>query len=128
MTFLEERHRVIANNIANVNTPFYKAKTAPLSEFRDALAEAVAVSKRRGGTPLGLRDTRHVDFAVNGMTVTPLEAAGNDVSVLRHDGNNVNLEREMADLADNTLLYRVMGDLLRRQFMMLSSAIKERVE
>ncbi len=126
--FLEERHRVIANNIANANTPFYKAKTAPLSEFRQALAEAVSASRRLGGTPPALRDTRHIDFTPNGMTVTPLEVASADASVLRHDGNNVNLEHEMADLADNTLLYRTMSDLLRRQFLTLSSAIKERVE
>jgi len=127
LTFLEQRHRIIADNIANINTPFFKAKEAPLDEFRKSLADALRAAGKTGASALTLRSTEHVRFGPDGMAVTPVEANAPD-AVLRHDQNNVSLEREMAALAENTLLYRTLSDLLRKQFMMLQTAVKERVE
>ena len=45
MTFLEERHRIIADNIANAGTPNYKAKSAPIAEFQRALAGDASLSQ-----------------------------------------------------------------------------------
>jgi flagellar basal-body rod protein FlgB len=128
MAFLEERHRIISNNIANADTPFYKAKEAPLKEFQASLARALDAHRRNPSAPLTLKATDHVVDGPHGLVVTPAEASGTDAGVLRHDGNNVSLEKEMTGLAENAMLYRMMSDLLRKQFSSLQSAIRERVD
>ncbi len=128
MSFLEERHRVIANNIANANTPFFKAKHVPLAEFQQALAKALAKAKTDGSKPLTLAPTEHIRDTRYGLKVEATESRGADAGTLRHDGNNVNLEAEMADLGENTVMYRVMSELLARQFRGMKAALAERVD
>jgi len=128
LTFLEARHRIIANNIANANTPSYKASEAPMDEFRRALGAAIEAHRKDPSKPFVLSQTEHISDGSGGLVVRPLVVKGAGASVLRHDGNNVNLEKEMTDLAENTVLYRTMSDLLRKQFMMLQTAIRERAE
>jgi len=127
LSFLESSHRIIANNIANADTPFYKARRAPSEEFRASLARAIE-SGGGGAGAMTLASSEHVREAGGALEVTPVESRGEEAGVLRHDGNNVNLEKEMTALAENALMYRVMSDLLRKQYMMLQSAIRERVD
>jgi len=126
LSFLEERHRIISNNIANSDTPGFKAQAAPMGEFQKALAGAIEARRANPAAEFRLERTAHVREGRRGLEVVPVTAAGDAAGILRHDGNNVSLDREMANLAENTLLYRTMSDLLRKQFQMLQSAIQER--
>jgi len=128
MTFLEERHKMIADNIANAGTPFYTAKRAPVEEFQQALSRAITVQKRHPERPLVLDGMRHVRETGQGLEIAPLESNPGSAGILRHDQNNLDLETEMSDLAQNTLMHRVMSDLLHKQFLMLKNAIAERVD
>jgi flagellar basal-body rod protein FlgB len=128
MTFLEERNRMIADNIANIGTPNYKAKSAPVAEFQRALAKAIEEHHANPSKPLALEATAHVRDTGNGLVVTPSTGVEGDSGILKHDGSNVNLEKEMSDLAQNTLMHRVMAELLRNRFAGLKLAIAERVE
>lgn len=128
MTFLEERHKIIANNIANAGTPFYKAQSAPMAEFRRALSEAIENHRANPCQPFHLEPTKHIRDGWNGLSVTPIVDGAPDAGILKHDGNNVSLETEMSELAQNTLMHRVMAELLRKKFAGLRSAIAERVD
>jgi len=127
LSFAEERHRIIADNIANANTPRYKAQRAPVAEFRRALAEAFEKSRGAAGGEFRLGRTRHVTDGPSGLRVEALRDRSQASGILRHDENNVSLEREMGALAENTLMYRTLSDLLRKQFAMLRMAAAERV-
>lgn len=127
LSFAEERHRIIANNIANANTPRYKAQRAPVAEFQKALAQAIELSRRAPMGEFRMRPTRHVAQGRFGLDVKAIEDAVRGAGILRHDENNVSIEKEMAALAENTLRYRIMSDLLRKQFLMLRMAVGERV-
>jgi len=128
LSFLEERHRIIANNIANADTPFFKAKAAPLEEFQEALSKAIDRARSGRAAGLALKPTRHVADGPSGLVIEPVEARGADAGILRHDGNNVNLDKEVSDLAQNAIMHRALSDLLRKQYLMLQSAIRERVD
>lgn len=126
LTFSEERHRIIANNIANAGTPNFRAKRAPVAEFQKALAAAVEKRRTNPAGPLRLSGSSNIREDRNGLSIKPLsDAAG---GILKHDGNNVDLETEISRLAENTLMHGVMSHLLRKQFAMLASAISGRVE
>jgi flagellar basal-body rod protein FlgB len=97
---LAARQRAIANNIANVQTPGFRAQKV---QFEEALQAAVA-----NGTPLP---------AVQPTTATSLEPT-------RLDGNNVNLDEETLSNVDTGLRYQLSLRALDNKYTMLHEVIK----
>jgi len=96
------RHKAIANNLANANTPGYRRR---IVSFDDHLAKAIAARD-----PGALRSWRP-------KVTTSSEAA------LSPDGNNVSLERELADLMKNSLVYSTCAQLLSARLAAYKAAI-----
>ena len=96
---LMTQQSAIANNIANVSTPGYKAKTV---DFETALNSAVA----NGQTP-------GADVASVGVSTAP----GNQI------GNNVDLNAETTNAASNSLQYQTVIDALNAKFQLLRTAM-----
>ena len=124
--FTEQRHSVLAGNIANLTNPFYKGKDLDPASFQASLQDAIA-SRRGSITPtsgrLQLRDTDQVQFGRDSMRIQPGD--GNQ-TILFHDQSNVDLERTMQHLAENTLAHNLGIELIRNQFEMIEFAIRER--
>ena len=99
------RHRVIAENVANVNTPGYHAMTV---NFEDAFQKAL---KSRDGKAL---------------KIEPRIAEGEGALQTRVDGNTVDVDMEMAQLAKNSILYRTYTQILTHQVGLMRSAITGR--
>lgn len=95
---LSLRQRVIADNIANVQTPGYQAKRV---QFEDALS--AAVSKGSG--------------TVTASTLTSLEPT-------REDGNNVNLDTETLSNIDTNLRYQLATRAMDGKFAALRTAMR----
>jgi flagellar basal-body rod protein FlgB len=93
------RHRVIAQNVANVNTPGYRRLEVT---FVDELTRATAGE--------GSDQPKVV------------EAVDPD----RVDGNNVDIDREMNDLTKNGLLYQAATQILASRMASLRSAVSGR--
>ena len=98
------RQRVLAANIANVNTPGFRRSDVP---FQESLRAALASGD---GTKIA---------AAQAAPVT--DGAG----ALRSDGNNVDVDVEMARLAETQLLHGAVAGLLRERLSMLRYAINE---
>ena len=125
--FTAARQKVLAHNIANLSTPYFKPTDLSPEEFRATLRSAI--DQRRGGAdphaaPLEIRDTDQVTFRPDGIAVNP-EATHE--GVLYHDQNNRDLERIMQHLAENTLMHNAAVEMIRNQFAVLQTAIRERV-
>lgn len=113
------QNTIISNNIANVNTPGYKKKSV---RFQEELEKTVTNSKEQ----LQLKQARakHLPRVSNNgfkdMVVTETEN-----TVLRNDGNNLDIDMEMAALAENTLYFNSLAELLSTQLALLRNAISE---
>jgi flagellar basal-body rod protein FlgB len=128
LSFANQRHRVILQNIANVETPYYKRQDVPSGEFNQALSEAIAERAEAHPNTFELRDTWNIEFPETGLT--PVRARADDAQEFgpeRHDENSVVIEKEMADLAKNTLRMEVMQRLLKKKYTMLRSALRDQV-
>ncbi|MGB9791398.1 MAG: flagellar basal body rod protein FlgB [Thermacetogeniaceae bacterium] len=105
------RQQVIANNIANVDTPQYKRWDVI---FNQEVTKTFDISLKR-------TNSRHLAGSTRGasklMVVQP-----NNTSV-RNDGNNVDLEYEMALQAETVLMYNLLTRLMSDQLGMLRTAI-----
>jgi flagellar basal-body rod protein FlgB len=101
LSYLTRRQEVIASNIANADTPGYRARDVnppgPASSFYAALSQASDV----------------------------LPVAEVDGLISRSDGNNVSIDREARLLAETALKFNVATQLLRGQIKNLRSAIEE---
>lgn len=130
--FTGERNKLIANNIANFSTPYYKAvdmdPRAFQAQLRDAIDRRRSTAEARGGRPMGEMDLRSGGPAMtdaNGrLTFEPTQTNEN---ILYHDENNRDLDRTMQDLVENTLVHRATIDLMKNQFDMLELAIRGRL-
>jgi flagellar basal-body rod protein FlgB len=116
--YATRRHEVLTQNIANVETPGYKARDLVFaSELRASLAaEPDAEGARRARS----------------LEATLPDAASAPRVVLAHDappalnGNDVNLDRQMSRLAENTLFHQTLVQLLASQFNTLKQAVSGR--
>lgn len=95
---LAARQRAIANNIANVNTPGYRAQRV---SFEDALAASVADG----------------DGRVRASTAASLEPT-------RLDGNNVNLDTETLSNIDTVLRFQFASQAAGGQFTSMRTALR----
>ena len=109
------RHKVHSNNIANINTPNYKRQ---IVSFEEELQKSIDYPQKT--IPLKLTNTKHLDSKLG---INPL-IIEDKTSSLRTDHNNVDLDLELALLAENTIRFDVLTQSLNKQFSFLRSAIK----
>lgn len=102
------RQKAIANNIANVETPGYKRTQVTFEDELRRILDLKTGSELRTGL----------------QELTPVTQT--DVqSPARPDGNNVNIDAEMSDLARTSLKYRAAAVMLQGKTSMLKAAISE---
>ena len=114
LNFASARHKLIAENVANVDTPGYRQKDISPAKFFAMLRERAAA--KREGAP-GTTTFSDVDAELEHP------ARG----ILFHDGNNRSMEQLVSDQAKNGLLYTMAIEILRKQFSSMDMALKERV-
>lgn len=105
------RNDVLANNIANADTPGYKRKDV---QFETYLANAVA-------------GTDSLDATVANLDLNALNATTYTENVnlsYRMDGNNVDISTENVELAKNQLRYYTLMNSISQEFSRLKSALK----
>ena len=110
-----QRHQVLASNIANADTPGYKARDF---DFQSAMQNAVG--SRTGAAGMAMTSAGHLGG--NGM-------AGSGVLQFRKesqsaaDGNTVDMDVERSQITDNALQYQILTQLISNKFQGLRSAI-----
>jgi flagellar basal-body rod protein FlgB len=112
------RNEVISNNIANVNTPGFKKAYV---RFEDQMASAAAEFK------IGSLDknSKFLPIGNDIRSIPAPEVMQNPFTSVRKDGNNVDIDVEMAELAKNTIKYNALINQISRQFGNIKSAINE---
>lgn len=127
VSFTEARQKVLANNVANISTPYFEPTDLKVDEFQGILQEAIH-DRRQTMNPtrgeLKMRDSFNFRFHERGMTAVAEET---HEGIMFHDRNNRDLERLMQDVAENQLAHQSAVELVRNQFGMLTMAIRERV-
>ena len=117
MNFRLMNQNVIASNIANADTPGYKAQKV---EFEDALRNALQIS---GRLQMEGSDPEHFIKADPGR-IDP-EIYDNPNGVVNQDGNSVDRGAEQVALAENQIQYDAASEMIRRKIALLKYAISE---
>ena len=113
------KHNSIVSNIANMDTPNYKAFDFVVEEELDKLM--------RSENGIELRRTQPGHFSGNGdhLDNNKIEIDSRREMTARADGNSVNIDKEMANLAENNLMYNALAEIMSKKCQGLKEAIKE---
>lgn len=124
--YAEERHKILAENVANIDTPDYQTKILDPQAFQQTLKESLERANGRGENALELRGEAQVSTAPDGELVIKPRIRPAD-NILFHDGRNAMLEKLMTDVQKNALEYQLASRLLSKRYQGLLTAIRGRV-
>jgi flagellar basal-body rod protein FlgB len=122
MRHLADRQRVIAQNIANSETPGFKSRDVEAPDFGDLLA-----GQGGGGTPHVARPRVEVTSGMAALGARPITAGSTvfdkDISETKPDGNNVTLEDQLLRMSQVQADFTAMTNLYRKQQSLLKTAL-----
>jgi len=107
--YASKKNSVISNNLANVDTPNYKAQKVTFKSMLE------------GELQLHVTEDKHIRS--NGID-TPYKVMNQNHTSYNHSGNNVDVDKEMAELAKNQIYYRGAVDRLNGKFGLLNTVIR----
>lgn len=113
------RKDLISSNIANAETPGYRAKKL---DFENALARALDIDGLRG-----MSTSSDDHFAVGGGSMANIrpDIYDNPEGAITNDGNTVDMEKEMAALTENSIMYQAAVNLINKKMASLKYAVSE---
>lgn len=116
MDLTAQRNKVIASNVANTETPGYRAKDL---NFANELERAFSAKDTKG---MQISHPKHIaTSAGNGLATIIEDQSG----VTKPDGNNVDLDLQMGQLSYNSGKYSSAANLLRKKLSFLKMVIRE---
>jgi len=119
MNFLSEQQKAISNNLANADTPGYRAETLKEPDFSAFLNGGSG--KTGGALQMATTDAKHIPTTLGG--VSPLEAAIHGHGASSPDGNSVDVSEQVMKLADTQLQYNLATNIYGKHVQLLRLAL-----
>ncbi len=114
MSYLSQRQAVIAENVANVDTPGYKQLELKPFSFSTALKQA--------SSGMVTTNSRHIlPASMAGTNAQTVKSKDTDVSP---SGNTVDIEQQMAEVSKTSIDYQTMTGIYRKMTGLFKIAIK----
>jgi flagellar basal-body rod protein FlgB len=115
--FAQQRHQILASNVANVDVPGYRTRDLSMDQFQTQLKQAIEQQNSPGASPASANEN-----------LKPFDNVKKSLqTIVYHDENNVGLEQQVAELAKNQLTHNLALTILTSQFRLLEAAISEKV-
>ena len=118
LNFRAQRAEVLANNIANADTPNYKARDL---DFAAVLGEQ---SEKQGGKPFGLNRTDSQHIAADGIQLADPALRYRTPFHPSIDQNSVDMQQEQANYAENAVQFQASFTFLNSKFKGLIGALR----
>lgn len=112
------RHRAISNNLANADTPNYRSQRVTFEEqFKNALGNTSTMQAYR-------TNEKHIAFSSNQQPIA--QVVQNPRTFMSNNGNGVDVDYEMAELAKNQLKYDALIQRTQGFFNSMQTVIKSK--
>lgn len=113
------KNHVITHNIANIDTPGYKRYTV---SFEEQLEEAIKKEKSNGQASSINRAGHKISDPLDDVIPKVLQVR---TTKMRPDGNNVDIDVEMSELAKNVIVYNALVQKISKEFEKIKMVIQE---
>jgi flagellar basal-body rod protein FlgB len=114
-----QRQQVLATNIANVDTPNYKAQDF---DFKAAMQSALSSADPTSG--MVATNSRHIGGTSVGSSATQVQTQPRKQLQNNADGNTVDMNVETVQFTENALQYETLVSMINGQFKSLNSVIQ----
>jgi flagellar basal-body rod protein FlgB len=109
------RQKVISRNIANVNTEHYKREEVTFDDF---LNNGLS-------TPMRATEEQHIGGAVaDDFSDLHVRVVKDEAMTFNSGVNNVNIDKEMSDMAENQIMFKFASRRLATHFKTMQDIIK----
>ncbi|RIW36402.1 flagellar basal body rod protein FlgB [Bacillus salacetis] len=112
LNYSSAKQKAISQNIANVDTPNYKAKTV---SFKEQLNASISTMEANRTNP------RHFEFSGSGKGTLNIR---NNPFQYNHNGNGVDIDKEMSEMASNQIYFNALSDRMNGKFNSLKTVIR----
>ena len=121
---LAARQRVIGENVANSDTPRYKRMEVA---YESQLRAALKAEQQPDDLPLKTADARHLSLGPHAGGLDDVHTIMNQITdeTYRNDGNNVDIDAEMAKMAETNIRFNAMATVERNKFDGLKQLLRE---
>lgn len=106
------KQNIISNNIANVDTPNFKSQEVQFKSNLNSEMQKITANKTQD---------KHIDF---GLSSAGYKVVTKNNTSYQQNGNNVDIDEEMTDMAKNQIQYNALIDRLSSKFNSLTTVIK----
>ena len=114
MSYLNQKQAMLAENVANVDTPGYKQRELKAFTFGDALKQA--------DVSMAVTDPRHIiPPTMAGANAKTVESKDTEVQL---SGNSVDVEQQMMEVAKTSVDYQTMTSIYHKMTGLFKIAIK----
>jgi len=121
LNMMSTRQSLISSNISNVDTPGFKASDIDFqAQLRDALGS-------KGSLNMRTTNSKHIgpsNSNIKDLAPDPFE----EDAVAKSNGNNVDIDNEMAKMAENQIMYNATVQLMMKRGSSIRAAITESVQ
>lgn len=114
LNYASIKNQTIASNIANVETPNYKSKEVVFKDVLQGELSNTLTAKRTNPKHLPFEQEQHLSYKIVQRNNT----------FYNHNGNNVDIDKEMAELRENQIYYQSLVDRINGKFNSLQTVIK----
>jgi flagellar basal-body rod protein FlgB len=114
LEFTSRRHKLLQENVANVDVVGYRQKDLSVKKFQAMLSDRLNMKDSSGPGSVGFE-------GIDSELERP------ESSLLFHDKNNRSMERLMSDVYKNAMTHNLAVELLRKTYGQMEMALKERV-
>ena len=116
MYWLNQRQKVLAENIANANTPGYKARDLEKLNFKNELRQTTKMK-------MSATSGSHIAAKTYSNVIGFKARDEKDAYEMSPDGNTVTLEQQMLKVAESKMDYELMTNLYRKHMGMIKTAL-----
>lgn len=112
LNYATTKNNTISNNIANIDTPNYKAQDVSFQSL---------LQKETNNLQLKNTNERHLQRTMDPSSHYIKRKTG---TTFNHNGNNVDIDKEMADLAENQIFHRSLIDRMNGKFQIIQNVVR----
>ncbi|MDQ6419264.1 flagellar basal body rod protein FlgB [Paenibacillus sp. LHD-117] len=118
----ESRQRVISNNVANAETPYFKRSEVLFEELLEQSMAGDGLRRISGKKT----DSRHISIGTGAARIPEAQVISDNSTSMNNNQNNVDIDREMSLLAKNQLSYNFYIQQINHDLKMMRTGIEGR--
>lgn len=121
LNFRAAREKMIASNIANADTPYYKPRDIRFGDYL-AAKKADIMNEPKDKLEMAQTDSNHIPLQKSLSTSKPITFF-RDGHMARNDGNSVDIDVESTELSKNSIMFKALISAIKKDGQIYKSVI-----